>query len=202
MRTTKFLFFIYVFILSISFNKSYGQTASDGTSMFGQNTVLVYEVNFDGEKSLFIVTILEKSQDQIIFKYMFSNKTKQGTVSMIHNALEESNRLFNDFTGEDVVLEDQTSTFISRNFFRTIKNEGKAHLVIDDDMKIFITDPDDSEFFYKVSIDKKYGDVNELEGIQILNKDSGYKLVINNNEESPIILKMDIGWTIKLVAIL
>ncbi len=202
MRTTKLLLFICVFILSISFNKSYGQTASDGTCMFCPGTVLVYEVDPDGKKHLFIITILEKSSDQIIFKYMFSNDSKQGTVTMIHNALEESNILFNNLNGEDVILEDRTSTFISRHFFRAIKNEGKADLVLDDNVEIFTSDPDGSEFFYKVAIDKKYGDINELEAIQILNKNSGHKLVINNNEETPIILKMDIGRTIRLVAIL
>ena len=57
-------------------------------------------------------------------------------------------------------------------------------------------------FLYSVAVDDKYGDIGALNAFQVSNKETGHSLILYDSSTTPLILSMDLGWTIELVAIL
>lgn len=188
------LFFVCLIGLVHTANAQ-GEPASDGTpAQITVGTQLIYEVNTATAKYQFIVTI-KKLDDGITFDWkMTAPISKKGTVVMAEEAVENAAGLFNYFATDTAKLTDQTSVWISRTMWREMHNEDEMVLISLDNGEatgFFREDGEAHKITYKGKpLDMKVSNLKSLTDTQTI--------TVWENEKFPIILKMDLGWTIEL----
>ncbi|MFC1731556.1 hypothetical protein ACFL6I_14665 [candidate division KSB1 bacterium] len=189
----------------INVNLDAQQVTEDDVCLFCKGNVLVYQVEFYGSEYLYFMNIIENTNDQIKFRYLFSSDGRQGLVTMDKKAIKYASNLYNYFSGGDVDLTNQTSAWFSRNAFEELKEYGET--IIDPGsgtgpVKItHLVDSENTEY-YIPAIDHKYGELFALPMIEVVNADKEYKFMIYDDPKNPIGLYMDLGWKIYLIAIL
>lgn len=185
--------------------------AQETKSIFSEGTTFIYEVNFNGSQYLFISTILKISEEELKIKWFISNNGSQGTLTMGAEALQDATILHNYFVdGMDYTLSNNTSGWVSYLVFSQLMNEGRVTLDLGNDEVVEFSldyqglEPEfeNAAYFYPVGVDSKYGDIGSVGAYSIRNEEKGYEIKIHNSEKYPLILYMDLGWTIKLVAII
>ncbi len=188
------LFFVCLIGLVYTANAQ-GEPASDGTpTQITVGTQLIYEVNTATAKYQFIVTV-KKLDDGITFDWkMTAPINKKGTVVMAEEAVENAAGLFNYFATDTAKLTDQTSVWISRTMWREMHNEDEMVLISLDNGEatgFFREDGEAHKITYKGKpLDMKVSNLKSLTDTQTI--------TVWENEKFPIILKMDLGWTIEL----
>lgn len=188
------LFFVCLIGLVNTVNAQ-GEPASDGTpAQITVGTQLIYEVNTATAKYQFIVTV-KKLDDGITFDWkMTAPINKKGTVVMAEEAVENAAGLFNYFATDTAKLTDQTSVWISRTMWREMHNEDEMVLISLDNGEatgFFREDGEAHKITYKGKpLDMKVSNLKSLTDTQTI--------TVWENEKFPIILKMDLGWTIEL----
>ncbi len=171
------------------------EPTTDGTpAQIAVGTQLVYEVTTATAKYQFIVTV-KKLDDGITFDWrMTAPINKKGTVIMTEDAVESAAGLFNYFANDTARLDDQTSVWVSRTMWREMHNEDEMVLIsLDNDEAtgFFREDGEAHKISYKgKSLDMKVSNLKSLTDNQTI--------TVWENEKFPIILKMDLGWTIEL----
>lgn len=190
-------YLLYITLLLACFGTTYTQTinTADGSTVdIKVGTVLVYEVNNEGTKYQFIVTI-KKLEQGITFDWqMTAPINKKGTIEMAEEAVESADGLFNYFTGGVSKLTNQTSVWISRLMWAELHSE--------DEMAAIALDGGEPIGFFRENGDYfatkyKAGDV-QLKTSVLKSLSDSETITIWENEKFPIILKMDLGWTIEL----
>ncbi|MBN1339076.1 MAG: hypothetical protein JXA03_07125 [Bacteroidales bacterium] len=202
---------ICTMIIVLSALLSANLNAQEPESLFSEGTTFIYEVDFNGRQYLFISTILNISEEELKIKWLISNNGSQGTLTMGAEALMDATALHNYFVnGENYTLSDKTSGWVSGKVAGLVRNEGKVTLDLgNQEIVDFILDYqglepafENAAFFYPVGVDLKYGDVGSLGAYTIKNDEKGYEIKIHHSEQYPLILYMNLGWTIRLLAII
>ncbi|TAD91319.1 MAG: hypothetical protein EAY75_03760 [Bacteroidetes bacterium] len=163
---------------------------------------LVYEVNANGNKYDFIVTINNYDYNTgIDFAYEMTNESKtKGRVRISSKALQSSKKYVNYFTGGELKLVDALTVWMSYDNFNEISTR-KTNLTFDNGA---------AETFYRPEADAVNpeivfkGENVVLDGFKMTNEanGSGSKEVwVHNISSNPLILKMDIGIIIELRAV-
>jgi hypothetical protein len=164
-----------------------------------KGTQLVYEVNANGNKYDFIVTLNDYEYNRgIDFNYKMTNENKtNGHVKISKNGKNESRKYVNFFGGGELLLKDASTVWLTGKNFAEMPNKKT-------DMQI---DNADAETFYRQEKDEVYPEViifgkkQKLDGFIINNAAdaTGNKTFwIHNISANPLILKMDLGWTVEL----
>jgi hypothetical protein len=190
----KALFVFFVAITAFATN-SLAQTPAGETNIeIKVGTQLVYEVHSDSIKYQFIITI-KKLDDGITFDWqMTAPINKKGTVEMTDEAVESATGLFNFFSAGQTKLTTQTSVWISRQTWADMHGE--------DEMALISLDNGEATGFFRED-----GEVCRptYKGAAATMKTSNLKSLVDaqtitvwENEAFPIIVKMDLGWTIEL----
>lgn len=188
------LFFMCILAFAKGLNAQ-TEPATDGTAaQITVGTQLVYEVTTASAKYQFIVTV-KKLDDGITFDWkMTAPINKKGTVVMAEEAVENATGLFNYFATDTARLNDQTSVWISRTMWREMHNEDEMVLISLDNGEatgFFREDGEAHKISFKGKpLDMKVSNLKSLTDTQTI--------TVWENEKFPIILKMDLGWTIEL----
>ncbi len=164
-----------------------------------KGTQLIYEVNANGNKYDFIVTLNDYDYSRgIDFNYRMTNENKtQGHVKISKNGKNESRKYVNFFTGGELLLKDASTIWLTGKNFAEMPDK-KTEMQFDNN---------DPETFYRQEKDEVYPEViifekkQKLDGFIINNAPdaTGNKtLWIHNISANPLILKMDLGWTVEL----
>lgn len=158
-------------------------------------SVLTYQV-VDGSKSYnFIVTdlIMENS---ISFSWqMTAPANSSGKVVINENAIEEATQIVNYFSdGSSQKMENETTIWISRGIFRSIKNKNSYEINIDGNTETLTYNSVEK---YKFDLDGNKQEVDVL----VAETDQGSKFWILDDDKYPLILKMEVGFTIELVSV-
>ena len=185
------------------------ETPADA-DFFAPGSTFIYMVDFVDSEYLFISEIVSLDENGLDSKWFISNNGSQGKLAISPEALESATTLHNYFVDGDYVLEDKTSGWVSRKVMQEILANGKTVLDIGEEEPVEFTldyqgqDPEfeNALFYYPVGVDARFTDIGSLSAFSIVNEDKGYKIVILNNEDKPMILYMDLGWTISLEAII
>ncbi len=203
MKRIKFSFFILLFgFVFLNHNTVQAQKGSKEIALFGKGCTMIYEVDFFGDTYLFIMRVIENSDNSIRFNYLITTDGKQGVVSINREALVSATKMFNYFMGGDIELTDQVSAWASRDVFKSLKSKGSA-IVDPGEGSIPITyDKENGDIMYKVAIDDRYGEMNELQAIKAVNKDKGYTFIYYDDPKNPLGLEMKLNWSIRLIAVL
>ena len=158
----------------------------------------VYEVDYYGEKYDFMVTVNEIG-DGIKFDYEMTNAAKtKGSVSMSKDALENATVQNNIFSGGELDLTDQTTVWLSKKVFMDLVENGKSTISTDGgetETEIGDATPMHDYQIYNAISDETFDDISY---IYVQSLDGAVAYWIHMSKYNPLILKMDIGWTITL----
>ena len=164
-----------------------------------KDTQLVYEVNANGNKYDFIVTLNDYSYETgVDFNYQMTNENKtKGHVKISKNGKNETRKYVNYFGGGELLLKDACTVWLTNKNFAEMPDK-KTMMQFDN------AEP---ETFYRQEKDEVYpeviikGKMKKIDGFIINNgaEGGGNKTVwIQNTSANPLILKMDLGWSIEL----
>lgn len=165
-----------------------------------EGMILVYEVDFYGNNYDFLVLIQKSSKDKVVFEYLMTNPNQtSGSVTMLADALESATAQFNFFRGGPVTLEEMTSVWVSRKVFDELTGKAGRSTISPDGGQTQV-----ELIANKVGYDYSlYNHISERQFNDIAyyyaeSADGGAKYWIGTSRAVPIILKMDLGWTISL----
>jgi hypothetical protein len=194
----KFILRAIIFIL-IFCSFTYGQNLE-----IREGTKLIYSVNTQDENYEFIVQILQMEPDRI-FAYSMTNSTQTtGKVSIKKKAIESANKQINYFNGGNLVLDDASTIWLSKQNFHDLLTFGSTELVYDDGYKSILSSSGESIFSVKIG-ESIYDIPVFIAGERVTNADNlpfkkSYLLL--NDRSNPLIISMDLGWKVKLKEII
>jgi hypothetical protein len=163
-------------------------------------SVLTYEVNYYGDIYNFIVHIKKFGDDGIEFDYSMNNETNiSGSMKIVKDAFESSKTQYNYFSGGPLTLTDQTSVWLSKKVFAELISESGKSTISSDGGSTETEIQNIGAFhdfeLYNTTSNTTFNDVSYL---YATNEDESEKYWINFSKYNPLILGMDLGWTIWL----
>lgn len=160
---------------------------------------LVYEVNAGSNTYDFIVIINDESSEEgIDFNYEMTNAANtRGHVTINADAKKKATKYVNYFRGGELKLTDACTVWLSGKNFDDMTNK-KTTLQLDNNAPETFYLPDDNEVYPVVKIK---GEDKKINGFAINNAADGNgtkTLWINDISANPLIIKMDLGFSIAL----
>jgi len=157
---------------------------------------LVYHVDYFGDEYDFIVDMKHVSKEIEFDWKMTEPVNSSGNVIMTEKALKNAKLLFNYYSdGDTLKLEEYTSVWFSRAVYDALKKGEDVTIDAGDgDEVLSFEDYED----FPVIIDKEE---SSLKCIYSSSDLFGWFWVLDS-QKFPLILKMDIGWTITLTEII
>jgi len=173
--------------------------AKSQTSPFNVNPgdQLIYKVNYNGDIYNFEVTLISIGEKGIIFSYNMPERNKAAKIEISRDAMSNAAELYNYFNGKDQLLTEQISVWLSRKSFKDL-NEGKTLMDAGDGIQAFNKQEDLTYTF------SSNGKKTSVAGFRIdngMSETAHRQLWVLNNQANPLILKMDLGWTIELIEV-
>lgn len=165
-----------------------------------EGTTLTYEVNYYGDVYDFKVTVKKFSPDGIEFDYEMTNEfNTKGSISIVKDAFENAKQQFNYFSGGPVKLDDKTSVWVSKKVFQElISAEAKSVISADGGSSFIEILPfgvfSDFDIYNSISKTK----ITDLTYLYASTEDDSDRFWIHFSKNNPLILGMDLGWTIWL----
>lgn len=192
--------FLLVALSTLSFTQiNYDDHLLEGSTLILQKgSVLTYEVNLYGDVYDFIVKIKKYDEQGIEFDYEMTNdRNTSGNVKFTKDAFENAHMLYNYFAGGPVSLTDATTVWVSKKVFAELlsgtstisSNEGETY---DEVRPVGVFH--DFEAFNKLS----NSTINDITYLYATSEDESAKYWIHFSKSNPLILGMDLGWTIWL----
>lgn len=163
--------------------------------------------SFGGNFNFKVINLTGNADDSLAFDWlMTSGPNMNGHITITKDAMEKATAQNNNF-GPDLknaVLTDKTAIWISKAVFNGFKKNGSCKMDVGNGEEVFTVVPDainkkDKESFnsrIKVNDNWKY-----LNTFHIKNTDGSRQLWILNDVQNPMIVKMDIGFTLSLKSI-
>lgn len=161
----------------------------------GDNAVLTYAVENSGAQYDFIVTVIDREPD-LAFDYRMTNTTgTSGRIFVTRQDLDTAHGQDNYFSGGQHTLKKSTTVWISKAAFKDLQTKGETFFRYTYAGKV-VKFTKTAEERYEVMVNGKKVKVptmllNDTEGL-------GHSYRILNNESEPLILEMNLGWTIKI----
>lgn len=159
------------------------------------NDKFIYDVEAGGSNYNFTFKI-KSLLPSFTFAWQMNNEDAgYGKVSITQAALATSKKMHNYFGSGDITLNNATSVVLSKAAYTDIIQKKKVTL-FDGDKKFVFENPDETDFFYTIN-----GEEKTTKAIYLSDANQN-DIIVLKNEAYPIILKMNIGWTIKLNTVL
>jgi hypothetical protein len=156
------------------------------------DTKATYAVDFGGQQYKFIIDIIQ-DDPEIVFNWKMttSRGDKEGNISMAAEAVQSATAQYNLFENGEIVLDDKTSVWVSRDVFKSLRSGAETIMNAMGEDKTFIRKnvPAGTE----VVVAGKTISVIYAEAT-----DGSEKFWILNNPKMPLIMKMDLGWKIAI----
>lgn len=195
--------FVSAFFLSLCF-WSYSQINLEDEQMKGSKLVLmpnfiyVYEVNYEGTEYDLIITVKSIS-DGIEFEYKMTNDAEtKGSVSMSSEALENAIKQINYFSGGQLDLTDKTTVWVSKKVFNDLVLSGSATISPDEGKTMIELINAEAGHDFNIYNAISNMEFNDISYVYAESKDGKVKYWIHLSQNNPMILKMDLGWTVTL----
>jgi len=158
-------------------------------------SVLTYSVNANGSRYNFIITIMGWGDNRVFDYEMTAPVSQTGNITLTASALATASAQTNRFSGGPVTLADRTTVWLSKAVFDGLKKNFQARISSDGDSPVTLLNNFEDQF--NVIVDGKNIRLNIIYAEEQSGKP--YKYWILNDADNPLILKMDLGWTIELI---
>ena len=160
-----------------------------------KGTTLTYDVKYLETNYQFIVKIINLKPDVVFTWEMTEPQSSSGKVNMSKEALATAIKQNNFFKSGELFLTDMTTVWVSKKVFSSIK-KGKPIL-------IDLLNEEANLKFVKLEKKTFLIDGVKTKNIEVLyaETDSNQKYWILDCPEFPIILKMDLGWSIDIKSV-
>lgn len=197
MKRTTFTFLLSLFTVHFVFSQNITDLDTYEKAM-KPGAVLTYDITM-GEKQYHLVAAIKKIGEEIAFDWTTTEPdNKKGSVIMNANAVSKADALFTDFNGGETKLDKETAIFISKKIFTEVAGSAQAS------MKIFgtsdtvtIMNNTISEFNFSLNDNLVAVPGWELQG----GSEIKYTVDVLESPKFPLIVKIDLGWTIQLASI-
>jgi hypothetical protein len=162
-----------------------------------KGTGYIYEVDFRGTQYDFIVTLNENSAEKgMEFDYKMTNSgNTSGTVKISADAKQSAHAQNNYFSGGEMNLTDMTTVWISKQAYDELANNGETKISTDGGANWVVLKR--KYYNYDFPVKTKAGMTNDL-GYMYCETDDGSAKYWIQTGGNPLILKMDLGWSITL----
>jgi len=171
---------------------------SDGMYEIQRGDKLIYHINTGSAEYDFIVTINDSNEKGIDFNYEMTNANNtKGHVLISDKAKNEATRYMNFFRGGELNLTDASTVWLSYKNF-TDMPERKTIMQIDNGSRETFYRPEKDEVYPIIKIK---GADKKIDAFIINNAADGKgkkTMWINGISSNPLIVKMDLGWTVEL----
>ncbi|NVO02598.1 MAG: hypothetical protein HXX09_07815 [Bacteroidetes bacterium] len=190
MKTMKSILMLCVGLLFIS--NCFAQ--SEKIEWIKKDAKLTYDVNTKKANYLFMVSITNTKPDLAFnFEMTDANKIK-GNVNMSEEALKNAVKFNNYFRPGELLLTDMTTVWVSKKVYSYLK-KGQEIMVDFGDGEEGLKFKGNEKMSFKINDSKK--EYNVL----LSETESGKKMWVLDNAENPLILKMDLGWSIEIKSV-
>ncbi|MFH0894239.1 MAG: hypothetical protein V2A54_07375 [Bacteroidota bacterium] len=170
-------------------------TNSASVSWIKSTTVLTYKVVANGSQYDYVVDSLTLG-NSIAFRWkMGAPKNMKGKVRMSQQALDTASAMNNYFRNNEFLdLKDKTSVWMGRKIRKAIA-ENKPITVDPQNTREVLTPKGEKSYTFTIN--------GTSTTIKVLYAEtaSGKKFWFLNDAVNPLILKMDLGWTIELISV-
>jgi hypothetical protein len=163
-----------------------------------KGTKLVYDVNYNGTQYEFIVTIKDQQETYTFDWSMGVPVNKSGTVSITQDALENADGLFNYFSSGSIHLADQSCFMLSRKMYNAFSDKGS--MIVYTNKKANEYSEFGNAYNHTQTFDYKNSETQEFYCRTVTDKDD-YQITYVNDASFPLIIEMNLGWTLKLKTI-
>lgn len=165
---------------------------------FSKGDQLVYHVNAGGSEYDFIVTLNMYNKNGIDFNYEMTNANNtKGHVVITPQAKDESRNLVNYFSGGELNLKDASTVWLSYATFIDMPTK-KTTLSFDGAEKIAMYRPENDEVKTVIRVKGQDHTINAFKMNSAADGTGDKTLWVHNSSANPLIMKMDLGWTIEL----
>jgi len=158
-------------------------------------TKLTYHLVSDNSAYDFIVSDL-KIDEKISFKWNMTEPASiSGSVIINKNALDNATNIVDDFSnGSSLIMDDQTTVWLSRLIYKNIKDQKPVDVKFDGNPETIKFKSNEK---LKINVDGTDKEVNVL----YAETQSGHQLWILDDNINPLIIKMQLGFTIELKSV-
>lgn len=158
--------------------------------------VLVYQVDNQNQKYNFTIN-LEEISPSIVFTFKMSNaRNTSGKITISKEALKNAVAQYNYFQNNEVTLDKQTTVWISKKVWTNLKKRKKSNISTNSgEMNLKLLEWVNNQD-YSVIMN---GNELSLKSMYCITKDSNsYKYWILDDVNNPLILKMELNFSIEL----
>lgn len=192
MRTSSLLLVLGVVLAACSGPRT---VEHDPTCLTCVGTSLGYHLS--PENNGFGVNIMQNDEEGLMFAFAFANSDGAGTVRMSPLARESALTLMNYFGSEDYELTNTTSVWLSRSVFRDLTDGESVTLDLGGGDIGSFSEVDQESDRYDVTLPD--GEALTVETRRFVDEQQGFELIVLDNEDDPLILKMSVAFDIELV---
>ncbi len=159
-------------------------------------TRLIYEVNYEGAQYEFTISVTNLS-DSCAFSWSTGKPgNKSGYLIVSQNAMNNANGFYNYFSNDSGhYINDQCCLTVSQKIFDTFKSNGSMEIYTDIHKKVLAifgkAYTHTQSFRYQNDVIKEFDCKTVSDG-------NDYFVTYVNDESFPLIMEMNIGWSMKL----
>ena len=159
------------------------------------NTLTYHLVNGDKQYD-FIVSELVMDKN-ISFRWKMTEPANiTGTVKMNKKALDKATNIVDEFSNMSaLVMNNETTVWLSRKIYKNLKNQKPIDVKFDGKEETLTFKGNET---FKVKVNDSVKEVNVL----YVESNNGHQLWILDNEINPLIIKMQLDFTIELVNVI
>ncbi|MDX1439670.1 MAG: hypothetical protein R3284_07190 [Rubricoccaceae bacterium] len=191
-----FSFFLLVGFLFISACSGSRSTTHNPRCLTCVGTSLGYQVSPSGDG--FGISIIKNDDDGIQFAYAFAESENQGTVAITPDARETATVLLNYFGNENYTLTNQTSVWLSTDVFYALKRGESVALGLGNGDSGLFSGGEVERTNYDVLLPN--GETLSVRARRYTDEDKGYELIVLDDNDNPLILKMSVAFDVALVS--
>lgn len=160
-----------------------------------EGSELVYAVNHNGSQYDFILKLITYDNDEIVFNYLMTDPANlDGVVKITECAIKNAMVMYNYFDGATVTLDHEIAIWLSKDLFNDLVNSGSGYIApaVGENWMNMINSGSES-------LGCSVGGIDQiLDAVLLTEVDGNRKIWVLNDEQNPLIVKMDLGWTIEL----
>lgn len=159
-----------------------------------KDTKMTYDVKTKNSSYQFVAEITNLKPD-IAFNFaMTDSKNTKGNVKISAEAFQTAVKFNNYFSSGELILTDMTSVWVSKTVYSSLKKAQDIMVDFGDGLV-------NLKYIKKDRMTFLINGTNSLYSVIYAETESGQKMWILDDGENPIILKMDLGWTIEIKSV-